>query len=227
MAAKSSYLQLYDDESKADDYKFHIENKQAKVLIKSFDQSRDLEFEAGAYKFKYGTDLGSSFDLKDRFDDAEADIAALQADQGVANNAAAIAAEIVDRTAADTGLQNQITAEISARATAVQAVADALDVQEAKQVQDDVDQASALAAEASARASADADEETRALAAEAGLQAQITNILSNTDPAALDSLAEILSHISTEDATLATSIATLQAKVDDLEDKLDELTNSA
>ena len=64
------------------------------------------------------------------------------------------------------------------------------------------------------------------MAIEASLQSQITNILSNTDPASLDSLSEILSHISSEDATLAASIATLQSKVDELEAKLDELTNS-
>jgi len=225
MSSKSSYIQLYDDESKHDDYKFQLENKQAKLVFKDFKGDRDLEFEAGAYKFKYGA--GLSFDLKSRFDSVEAEVDALQADQGVANNAAAIAAEIVDRTAADTALQNQITAEISSRATAVQAVQDALDVQEAKQVTDDTAQTAALTAEASARAAAVTAEENRAVAAEASLQSQITNILSNADPASLDSLAEIVSHITTEDATLAASIATLQAKVDDLEAKLDELTNSA
>ena len=227
MSAKSSYIQLYDDESKNDDWKFHIENKQAKLVFKDFKGDRDLEFEAGSYKFKFGADLSESFDLKAKFDTVEADISGLQADQGVANNAAAIAAEIVDRTAADTGLQNQITAEVSARATAVQGVQDEVDALEVKQADDDADQSAALAAEASARATAVADEETRALAAEAALQSQITNILSNTDPASLDSLSEILSHITSEDSTLAASIATLQAKVDDLEDKLDELTNSA
>ena len=171
--------------------------------------------------------MDQSFDLKQRFETVEAEVDALQADTGVATNAAAIAAEIVDRTAADTALQNQITAEVSARATAVQAVQDALDVQEAKQAQDDTNQSTALAAEASARAAAVSAEETRALAAEASLQSQITNILSNTDPAALDSLAEILSHISTEDATLAASIASLQSSFDDLKDRVDELTNSS
>ena len=225
-AAKSSYIQLYDEESKHDDYKFQIENKQAKLLFKDHDQSRDMEFEAGAYKFKFGTDLASTFDLKVRFDDVEADVASLQADQGVANNAANIAQEIVDRTAGDTALQNQITAEINSRTTAVQAVQDALDVQEAKQAQDDVDQASALAAEASSRAAGITAEETRAVAAEAALQSQITNILSNTDPASLDSLSEILSHINSEDATLAASIASLQSQVTALQAKVDELTNS-
>ena len=224
MASKSSYIQLYDDESKHDDYKFQIENKQAKLLLKDFKGDRNMEFEAAAYKFKYGS--GQEFDLKARFDSVEAEVDALQADTGVATNAAAIAAEIVDRTAADTALQNQITAEVSARASAVQAVQDALDVQEAKQVADDSAQTAALASEASARAAAVTAEENRAVAAEASLQSQITNILSNSDPAALDSLAEIVSHISAEDATLAASIASLQSQVTALQAKVDELTNA-
>ena len=224
MASKSSYIQLYDDESKHDDYKFQIENKQAKLLLKDFKGDRDMEFEAAAYKFK--DDAGNLFDLQARFDSVEAEVDALQADTGVATNAAAIAAEIVDRTAADTALQNQITAEVSARASAVQAVQDALDVQEAKQVADDSAQTAALASEASARAAAVTAEENRAVAAEASLQSQITNILSNSDPAALDSLAEIVSHISAEDATLAASIASLQSQVTALQAKVDELTNA-
>ena len=225
-ASKSSYIQLYDEESKHDDYKFVIKNVQAKLSFEDA-KDRDMEFKsAGGYKFVYGAALDQSFDLKTRFDNVEAEVDALQADQGVANNAAAIAQEIVDRTAADTALSNQLTAEINSRTTAVQGVQDALDVQEAKQVTDDAAQTAALAAESSARAAADTAEETRALAAEAALQSQITNILSNSDPASLDSLAEIVSHISAEDATLAASIASLQAQVTALQAKVDELTNS-
>jgi hypothetical protein len=221
--SKSSYIQLYDDESTHDDYKFQIENKQAKLVLKDFKGDRDMEFEAGAYKFKYGANL--SFDLKDRFDIVEAEVDVLQADPASANNAATIAAEIVDRTAADTALQNQITAEVSARATADQTVQAALDAQEAKQVADDAAQTAALSAESSARAAAVTAEQNRATAAEASLQSQITNILSNTDPASLDSLSEILSHITTEDATLAASIASLLASHNTLLARVDELTN--
>ena len=140
MAQKSAYIQLYDDESKDDAYKFQIKNVQAKLSFEdAFD--RDMEFKSqGGYKFVYGAAMDQSFDLKSRFDTVEADVAGLQADQGVANNAAAIAAEIVDRTAADTALSNQITAEVSARATAVQSVQDEVDALEVKQSDDDAAQ---------------------------------------------------------------------------------------
>ena len=225
-ASKSSYIQLYDEESKHDDYKFIIKNCQAKLSFEDA-KDRDMEFKsAGGYKFVYGAALDQSFDLQTRFDNVEAEVDALQADQGVANNAAAIAQEVVDRTAADTALQNLVTAETNSRVSGDQALQTALDTQEAKQVADDAAQTQALAAEASARAAADTAEETRALAAEAALQSQITNILSNSDPASLDSLAEIVSHISAEDATLAASIASLQSQVTAIQAKLDELTNS-
>jgi len=224
-ASKSAYIQLYDEETKHDDYKFQIKNVQAKLSFKD-ERDRDMEFNSqGGYKFIYGAAMDQSFDLKSRFDAVEAEVDVLQAAPGVANNAAAIAAEIVDRTAADTALQNQITAEVSARATADQTLQTALDTQEAKQVADDNAQTAALAAENSSRAAGDSAEQVRALAAEAALQLQITNVLS-TAPAALDDLAEILSHISAEDATLAASIASLQAQVTALQDKVDELTNS-
>jgi hypothetical protein len=224
-ASKSAYIQLYDEETKHDDYKFQIKNVQAKLSFKD-ERDRDMEFNSqGGYKFIYGAAMDQSFDLKSRFDAVEAEVDVLQAAPGVANNAAAIAAEIVDRTAADTALQNQITAEVSARATADQTLQTALDTQEAKQVTDDTAQTASVAAEASSRAAGDSAEQVRALAAEAALQLQITNVLS-TAPAALDDLAEILSHISAEDATLAASIASLQAQVTALQDKVDELTNS-
>ena len=101
-AAKSAYLQLYDEESKHDDYKFQVKNVQAKLSFVDSATARDMEFESQqAFKFKVGS--ASAFDLVQRFADAEADIDALEADPASANNAAAIAAEIVDRTAADTG----------------------------------------------------------------------------------------------------------------------------
>ena len=71
-AAKSSYIQLYDEESKHADYKFQIKNVQAKLSFEDSDQSRDMEFKAGAYKFKYGTDLASTFDLNSSAEKASA-----------------------------------------------------------------------------------------------------------------------------------------------------------
>ena len=81
--------------------------------------------------------------------------------------------------------------------------------------------------EASARAVAVAAEKTRAEAAEASLQAQISNILSNADPAALDSLSEIVAAFQAADSTLTGALATLQASFDALKDRVDELTASS
>ena len=225
-AAKSSYIQLYDEESKHADYKFQIKNVQAKLSFEDSDQSRDMEFKAGAYKFKYGTDLASTFDLKDKFDDVEADVATLQADQGVANNAAAIGQEVVDRTAADAAIQAQVTAEITRASAAELANSNAVSTEQTRAEDAEAVLQGNIDSEASTRAASVTAEETRATNAEASLQSQITNILSNTDASSLDSLAEILSHITTEDATLAASIASLQSQVDTIQDKLDELTNS-
>ena len=139
-AAKSAYIQLYDDESKHDDYKFQIKNVQAKLsfedaYVDALGLGRAMEFKsAGGYSFIHGANMDQSFDLKQRFETVEAEVDALQADTGVATNAAAIAQEVVDRTSGDTALQNQITAEINSRTTAVQAVQDALDVQGVDQV---------------------------------------------------------------------------------------------
>ena len=86
--------------------------------------------------------------------------------------------------------------------------------------------AAAITQEQSDRAAAVAVEKVRAEAAEASLQAQITNILSNADPAALDSLSEIVAAFQAADSTLTGALATLQSSFDDLKDRVDELTSS-
>ena len=225
-AAKSSYIQLYDEESKHDDYKFQLKNVQAKLSFVDSASARDMEFETQqAFKFKVGTN--DAFDLVQRFADAEADIDALEADTGVATNAAAIAAMDVAYKAKDAQIEAAASAEVTRASQAEAANAAAITAEETRALAAEAVNAAAVVSEASARATAVTAEETRALAAEASLQSQITNILSNTDATALNSLAEIVSHISSEDATLAASIASLQSSFDDLKDRVDELTNSS
>ena len=93
-ATKSSYLQLFDNESKDDAYSFLVTNVQSKV---SFEDSytagtgRPMEFKAKAgYKF-YNIDGSSSFDLDARFNTAESDIATNAANPLPAQNQTAIA----------------------------------------------------------------------------------------------------------------------------------------
>ena len=218
-ATRSSYITLYASDNKADDsYKAQIDVSEADV---KFSGVQDLEMDFANYIFKKSDD--STFDLETRF-------GALESDATGANNASAItalqadlAAEIVARGSADTTNGNLIAAETTARTNAVQAVQDALDVQEAKQEADRIVNADAISAEASSRATAVADEETRALAAEASLQSQITNILSNADAAVVDSIAELLSKVDAEDASLLAQITTLQSDLAQLRLDFDAL----
>ena len=56
-------------------------------------------------------------------------------------------------------------------------------------------------------------ERVRALAAELSLQNQITSVLSNTDPAALDSLSELLAKMTADNLTLTNLINSLDARL--------------
>ena len=116
--------------------------------------------------------------------------AALQADvdQNEADADAAIAAEGARALAAETYLTNQISAQGVSDAAARAAI------------QADVDQNES-----------DADaailgEKTRAEAAEVALGGRIDDVLSNTDPAALDSLTEVVSAFQAADGNLSSAI---------------------
>ena len=85
--------------------------------------------------------------------------------------------------------------------------------------------AAAVVAEASSRATAISAEESRALAAEASLQQQISSVLSNVDPALIDSISELLAHVNAADQNLIQSLAQLQSDHDDLKARFDELVN--
>ena len=221
-AQRSSYINLYSVEDVTDNaYKAYIENKQAKVKFKG---ESNLEFEFPAYKFVKADD--SVFDLESRFD-------ALETDNSASVNAAAITAlqadlanELVARQSGDTSNSNLITAEVNNRVTAVQGVQSNLDAEAVTARAAEAANASAISSEESARIAGDAAETARAQAAEAALGVRIDNVLSNADPASLDSLSELLTAFQSADSTLQGSIAGALARIQVLEDQMSELTSA-
>ena len=100
----------------------------------------------------------------------------------------AVAAEAVIARAAETQNANDIAAEIT-RATSAEGVL-----------------TTDLATEVSRATSAESAIDTAYKAADAGLQTQINNIVSNVDPAALDSLSEIVAEFQSQDSALTAAI---------------------
>jgi hypothetical protein len=222
--SRSAYLNLYATEDKTDNDKrvaFAASNA-------DFDVSgaQDAKFDFNSYQFsKMESGSKVAYNLETRF-------TAIENDNSSANNAAAIsqlqvelAGEQTARISADTSNANNITSEISARTGADQVIADALDVQEAKQVVDDAARSAAITQEISDRQAAVSAEAGSRASDVAGLQNQIASILSNVDPALIDSLAELLSHVNAADASLIAAVAASQAKADANEARLDELLN--
>jgi hypothetical protein len=128
-------------------------------------------------------------------------------------------AEQSARQSADAGLQSQIdaltiaasgdvSAEVAARTAADAALAARLDVLEgADSVEGSVAKAKKDAKDYAANLSA--AETSQRIAAVGNLQYQIANILENTDPAALDSLAEVVSAFQAADGNLNNAISAL------------------
>jgi hypothetical protein len=113
------------------------------------------------------------------------------------------------RAAQDTVLQGNINTEASARVAADGALASDLDLEESARIAQDQNLQNSIGSEASARAAADAGlagdldiEESARIAGDSNLQTQINNLLSNVDPAALDSLSEIISAFQDADGYL-------------------------
>jgi len=220
-ANRSSHINLYAKEDKSDNaYRVEFEADQADFKVSG---AQDFVLDFAQYQFTKADD--SIFDLETRFD-------ALETDATGANNAAAItalqadlAAEAVARQAGDTSNSAATTAEVDARVIAVAAVQAEVDAEEIRAAAAEAVNAAAIVAQTALRVSGDATEQARALAAEAALGTRIDNVLSNTDAASLDSLTEILAHISSEDATLLAAVAAAQAKADENAARLDELCN--
>ena len=229
-AAKSSFLQLFDNESKDDSYSFLVSNVQAKL---SFEDAltagvgRPMEFKSkGGYKY-IKTDGTSSFDLETRLSGIESDVSTNAANPVPAQNTQAIADLNVAYQAKDAQIEASVSSEITRASTAEATLQGSIDSVESDYKAADVVLTDAVTAEASSRAAAVSAEETRALAAEAGLQQQISSILSNVDPALIDSISELLAHVNAADQSLIQSIAQLQSDHDDLKARFDQFVDGS
>ena len=213
------------EDPSVDDKKFEIDVSNADVQISG---PQDAKFDFGSYKFRKTEGAEQVYyDLETRF-------VALESDSSSATNAAAItqlqadlAAEAVSRQSADTSNSNAITAEVSARTTAVAAVQSALDVQEAKQESDKAAHEAAIAQEVSDRQAAVAAEAASRATDIAGLQSQITNVLGGALAEDLNSLSEIISAYQAGDTTLANQAAGMLSRISALESVVNELTNQS
>ena len=223
-SSRSSELRLFAAEDKSvDEKKVEIDCTNADL---KFEGPQDFKIDFSSYKFKKQEGAGREYyDLEQRF-------VALEADTSSATNAAAIAqlqtdlaAEAVSRQSADTTNANAISAEISARATAVQAVQDALDVQEAKQETDKAAHEAAIAQEVSDRQTAVAAEAAARASDVASLQGQISAILGGALAEDLNSLSEVISSYQSGDTTLANQAAGMLTRLDAIEAVLSQLTD--
>ena len=223
MSDRSSYLNLYSAADVSDD------SKKARMAVGDseidFSAAQEMKFDFGAYKFKKSD--GTYFALQDRFAVIEGSTASADNQGAIIQLQQDLAAEITARTSGDTANGNLISSETTARTSADQSLQAALDAEIVAARDAEFVNASAIQQETTDRVAAVAAEASRAQAAEASLQSQITNILSNTDAAAIDSLSEVvgqLNNLSTEDANLLSLISTLTTDLDILKSRVDALT---
>lgn len=129
---------------------------------------------------------------------------AQSAEQGLQSE---IDAEEVRAKAAEQGLSSSISSEQAARIAGDESLQSNIDDVDgyAQEIRSDLDQ------EIVDRQSAVSSEEAARIAGDASLQSQINNIISNVDPAALDSLTEVVSAFQNADSDLQESLAALSA----------------
>lgn len=144
-------------------------------------------------------DAGLASDVADEASARQSADTALQGnlDQEVADRQAADSAEQSAREGADATLQGNIDAEASTRGNADSALSGRLDVLEADPV---------------TKSYVDTwggDEANTRSAADANLQSQIDNLTSNMDPAALDSLTEIVTAFQAADSDMTAAVTAL------------------
>lgn len=218
-AARSSYLNLYSSADVSDD------NKKARMAVGDteidFSAAQEIKFDFGAYKFKKADD--SYFALEGRF-------AAIETDSSAATNAAAItqlqsdlAGEQTGRVSGDTANGNLITSETAARTGEDQLLQQAIAAEAVTARAAESAAVTAIQQEVSDRNSAVVAERSRAEGAEASLQTQINNVLSN-DTGVIDSISELLNSVNAEDANLLALISTVTTGLATLKDRVDALT---
>ena len=202
-----------------------MENKQAGISIKDHKGGRPLKFYADSFKFyNGGATPGPGYDLKDRFDDVESDMTAVTS--SATSNASAVAAEAARAQQAE-GANAAAVAVANAARGALQSTLVAADaVLTAAVSAEAVSRIAGDTAEASARASAITVEQQRAVAAEASLQGQITNIL-GTSPAHLDSLQEVVQAFQSADGTLSGTVGSMETRLAVIEALMDQLLNQS
>ena len=144
-------------------------------------------------------------------------------DTDIASNASAISAEETRATAAESGLQSQITSN-DADIAALQTRAGTIEGKDADQDVAIAANASAIAAETSRAQTAEsgissdlAAEVSRAQGAEAALQSSIDFVKQNTDPAALDSLTEIVAAFQAADGSITSVVSSNTTRISALE----------
>lgn len=148
----------------------------------------------GAYLPRSGSNfLDTAVSLKDESTKLDValkseETARIAADNTLTNN---LNSEISSRTSGDASLQSQITAEVGRATSAEQA----------------------NAANIATNATSISDEATRAQTAEAAVNARVDFIVSNTDPAALDSLTEIVTAFGDADSDLTSLISSNQTDI--------------
>ena len=223
-AQRTSDLHLYAVEDKSVDEKrvdIEVSNADCK-----FEGPQDFKLDFQSYKFKKLQGPSREYyDLEERFTSLETDPSSNQNAAAITQLQQDLALEQVNRQSGDTSVQNSIAAEIVARTSAVQAVQDALDVQEAKQEADKSSHEAAIAAEESARVAAVAAEAASRASDVAGLQSQITGILGGALAEDLNSLSEVIQAYTSKDTELVAQAAGIIQRLDTIESILSQLTD--
>ena len=220
-ASRSSDLFLYSATDKSvDANKFSVEVDDTNIDMSG---PQAMRFDGASYGFKSGA---TYFDLDSRFSALESSTAAADNAADIAQLQTDLAAESNSRQAGDLARKNATDAEVAARVAGDQALQTALDTQEAKQESDRAASDAAIAQEVQDRTAAVASEAAARAAAIQGVQNQISSILSNNDPAAIDSLTELVAAYQAGDQTVAAQVSGALTRIAAIEAVLNQLVDA-